>query len=119
MKLAQTQKRAAFTLTEMMFALGIGVAILAAIITASIALQKSFNAVDNYFGTHLQQIRVIDYLNRDAKRAYVVTTSADLQTVTMTIPNYLSATGTPITPTVSYASTGWQVDYGASTSTVV
>ena len=57
--------------------MAIAVVIFAAIITASLAMQKSFNAVDNYFATHIQQVRIIDYLNRDVKRALIVTTSAE------------------------------------------
>ena len=93
MKLSPTHKQSGFTLAEMLIAVALGIAILAAIVTASLALQKSFNAVDNYFATHMQQIRIVDYLNRDAKRAYIVTTSVDLQTVTMTIPKYIIQSG--------------------------
>jgi Tfp pilus assembly protein PilW len=119
MKLSPTHKRSGFTLSEMLIALALGIAILAAIVTASLAMQKSFNAVDNYFATHMQQIRIVDYLNRDAKRAYIVTTSVDLQTVTMTIPKYIiqsgdsdatpSTVGMARTPTIS--SSSGQVNY--------
>jgi Tfp pilus assembly protein PilW len=131
MKLSPTHQLSGFTLSEMLIALALGIAILAAIVTASLAMQKSFNAVDNYFATHMQQIRIVDYLNRDAKRAYIVTTSVDLQTVTMTIPKYIiqsgdteaianpSTVGTARTPTITYSSSGSQVNYGAATSTVV
>ena len=133
MKLSPTHKQSGFTLSEMLIALALGIAILAAIVTASLAMQKSFNAVDNYFATHMQQIRIIDYLNRDAKRAYIVTTSVDLQTVTMTIPKYIiqdgdsdatpSTIGIARTPTIS-SSTGlvnYQVDVSGNPvySTVV
>jgi len=133
MKLSPTHKQSGFTLSEMLIAVSLGIAILAAIVTASLAMQKSFNAVDNYFATHMQQIRIIDYLNRDAKRAYIVTTSVDLQTVTMTIPKYIiqdgdsdatpSTIGIARTPTIS-SSTGlvnYQVDVSGNPvySTVV
>jgi type II secretory pathway component PulJ len=133
MKLSPTHKQSGFTLSEMLIAVSLGIAILAAIVTASLAMQKSFNAVDNYFATHMQQIRIIDYLNRDAKRAYIVTTSVDLQTVTMTIPKYIyqdgdsdatsSNIGKTRTPTIS-SSTGlvnYQVDVSGNPvySTVV
>jgi len=89
MKRPYAKHESGYTLVEMMMALGIGVTMFGAILTASVALQKTFNAVDHFFSTHMQQIRVIDYLNRDAKRAYIVTTSPDLKTVTMTIPKYI------------------------------
>ena len=130
MKLNLSLKRLAFTLPEMSVALAAGSVILGATLTSSTSLQKSFNALDNYFGTHMQQIRIVDYLSRDVKRGLIVTTSADLQTVTITVPNYTiqagdpealinpALVGTPRTPTMAYTPSGWQVNYGAATSTV-
>lgn len=124
MKLSPAHKQSGFTLAEMLIAVSLGIAVLAAIVIASVAFQKSFNAVDNYFATHMQQIRIIDYLNRDAKRAYIVTTSVDLQTVTMTIPKYIiqsgdsdatsSTVGMARTPTIS--SSSGQVNYQVDVS---
>jgi prepilin-type N-terminal cleavage/methylation domain-containing protein len=131
MKLNLSLKRLAFTLPEISVALAAGSVILGATLTSSTSLQKSFNAIDNYYGTHMQQVRIVDYLSRDVKRGLVVTTSADLQTVTVTIPNYIiqagdpealinpALAGTPRTPTMVYTPSGWQVNYGSSTSTVV
>jgi prepilin-type N-terminal cleavage/methylation domain-containing protein len=131
MKLNLSLKRFAFTLPEMSVALAASGVVLAATLTSSTSLQKSFNAVDNYFGTHMQQVRIVDYLSRDVKRGLAVTTSADLQTVTITVPNYVvqagdpeavanpALVGTPRTPTMAYTPSGWQVNYGAATSTIV
>src|SRR5438552_5560653 len=95
MKLSQINNTKGFTLGETMVAMGIASFMLLAIITASIALQKSFNAVDNYFATQIQQIRIIEYLNRDVKRSYAVTSTASPQKVTCTIPNYIIQCGDP------------------------
>src|SRR5437660_11616052 len=131
MKLKTSQSIAGFTLSEMLVSLSLSSIVLAATITAGVSLQKSFTAVDNYFTTHMQQIRIIDYLSRDVKRGLIVTTSVDLQSVTMNLPNYIiqagdseavanpSLIGTPRTPTISYNSNGWEVDYSPSTTTVV
>jgi prepilin-type N-terminal cleavage/methylation domain-containing protein len=131
MKLASSQKLGGFTLSEMLVALSLSSVVLGAAITCGISLQKSFNATDNYLATHIQQVRIIDYLNRDVKRGLIVTTSVDLQSVTMTLPNYLiqagdpeavgnaALIGTPRTPTIAYTSNGWQVNYSPSTTTVV
>jgi prepilin-type N-terminal cleavage/methylation domain-containing protein len=130
MKLTHRSHQSGFTLAEILTAMAIAVVIFAAILTASLAMQKTFNAVDNYFATHIQQIRIIDYLNRDVKRALIVTTSADQQTVTLTIPKYIiqsgdaeavsnpSLVGAMRTPTISPTSS-YQVNYGTTTSTVV
>lgn len=131
MKLNSSLKRLAFTLPEMMLALATSSVVLGATLTSSGSLQKSFNAIDNYFGTHMQQVRIVDYLSRDVKRGLIVTTSVDLQTVSITVPNYViqagdpeavanpALVGTPRTPTMAYTPSGWQVNYGPSTSTVV
>jgi prepilin-type N-terminal cleavage/methylation domain-containing protein len=131
MKLNLSLKRLAFTLPEMSVALAAASIVLGATLTSSSSLQKSFNAVDSYFGTHMQQIRIVDYLSRDVKRGLIVTTSVDLQTVTVTVPNYViqagdpeavanpALVGTPRTPTMVYTPSGWQVNYGNTTSTVV
>jgi len=131
MKLRTSPKQAGFTLGEMMISISLSSIVLAAAITSGVSLQKSFAAIDNYFTTHMQQIRIIDYLSRDVKRGLIVTTSVDLQSVTMNLPNYIiqagdseavanpSLIGTPRTPTISYNSNGWEVDYSPSTTTVV
>ena len=129
MKLTHNSHQSGFTLAEILTAMAIAVVIFAAIITASLAMQKSFNAVDHFFATHIQQVRIIDYLNRDVKRALIATTSVDHQTVTLTIPKYIiqsgdteavsnpSLVGAMRSPTMS--TTTGQVNYGTTTSTVV
>ena len=131
MKLASSRNTSAFTLSELLVTVSLSSVVLAAAVTCGISLQKSFNATDNYLATHIQQVRIIDYLNRDVKRGLIVTTSVDLQSVTMTLPNYLiqagdpealvnaSLIGTPRTPTIAYTSNGWQVNYGLSNTSVV
>ncbi|MBA3881985.1 MAG: prepilin-type N-terminal cleavage/methylation domain-containing protein [Chthoniobacterales bacterium] len=130
MRLGIPAKTHAFTLTEMMIAAAIASVILAITLTSSIALQKSFSQVDNYFATHMQQIRIVDYLARDVKRGLSVTSSADKQTVVVKIPRYIiqagdaDATaaniGTPRNPTRLYVAGSGDpnVNYGTTTSTV-
>jgi len=131
MKLTRQSPQSGFTLAEIMTAMAIAVVIFAAILTATLAMQKTFNAVDNYFATHVQQVRIIDYLNRDVKRALICTTSANQQTVTLTIPKYIiqsgdaeavsnpSLVGAMRNPTISATTSGVQVNYGTTTSTVL
>jgi Tfp pilus assembly protein PilW len=130
MKLKTSYKITGFTLGEALISLSLSSIILGAAVTSGVGLQKSFNAIDNYFSTHMQQIRIIDYLARDVKRGLIVTTSVDLQTVTVTVPNYIiqsgdaeaignpALVGTPRTPTIVYTSSGLQVNYGSTTTTV-
>ena len=108
-----------FTLIELMFAVAVGALMMAALVAAAVCLHRSFTAVDNYFAAHIQQVRIMDYLSRDVKRSYIVTTSADLQTVTCTIPNYLVDNGsnqpTRATPTLSLVGNKVIANYQAST----
>ena len=131
MTLKSLSRTAGFTLGEMLVAVSVSSIVLAAAIASSVSLQKSFNAIDNYFATTIQQVRIIDYLSRYVNRGFSVTTSVDLQTVTVNLPNYIiqagdpeavgnsSLIGTPRSPTVSYSSGAAQINYGTSTSTVV
>ena len=108
-----------FTLGELMMAVAIGSVILGATLVASIGLQKSFNAVDNYFSAHVQQIRIVDYLNRDVKRSYIVISTSSPQTVTCTIPDYLTSSGTRRTPTILPSANGFTVNYNAVSDGVI
>ena len=113
MKLSQINNKKGFTLGETMFATAISSVTLAATLIASISLQKSFSAVDNYFATQIQQIRIVDYLSRDVKCSYIVTSTTGPQTVTCTIPNYIQANGTRSNPTLTTSGNGRIiVDYG-------
>jgi prepilin-type N-terminal cleavage/methylation domain-containing protein len=128
MKLKIPAKIHAFTLTEMMIAIAIGSIILGVTLTSSIALQKSFSAADNYFGAHMQQIRIVDYLARDVRRGFSVTSSLDKQTVTVKIPKYIiqaadsdatpSTIGTPRSPTLAISSGDYNINYGTTTNQI-
>lgn len=125
MKSSLIDNKKGFTLSELMVSLGISSLALAATLVASVALQKSFNAVDNYFATHIQQIRIVDYLSRDVRRAYIVTSTSSPQMVTCMVPNYViqpgdsdyngSNAGTRRTPTITQTADGIIVDYGTRT----
>src|SRR5437764_2288446 len=108
-----------FTLIELMFAVAIGALMMAALVAAAVCLHRSFTAVDNYFASHVQQVRIMDYLSRDVRRSFIVTTSTDLQTVTCIIPNYLVDNGsnqpTRATPTLSLVGNKVVANYQANT----
>ena len=118
MKLKKLAKIRAFTLVEMMIAIAIAFTILGVTLTSSIALEKSFNSVDNYFATHMQQIRIVDYLARDVRRGFSVTSSVDKQTVTVKIPKYIiqaaDSDGTPRSPKLAISSGDYNINYGTT-----
>jgi len=112
--------RQGFTLMEMLLALSVGSLMLAAIVVASVCLQKSFVAIDDFFTSHLQQVRIIDYLSRDVKRAYIVISSTNPQTVTCILPNYLTDNGsnqpTRAKPTLSLVGNKIVANYQPTTT---
>jgi hypothetical protein len=89
------QGKGGFTLGETMVATAVATLLLAGLFSAATALNRANAASDDYFSTHMQQIRIIDYLSRDVKRSYSVTTSPDLMTVTCIMPNYVIQSGDP------------------------
>jgi prepilin-type N-terminal cleavage/methylation domain-containing protein len=127
-RLGLKQVESGFTIAELLIAIAIASSILGVIFTSAIALQKSFTAVDNYFGAHMQQIRIVDYLARDVRRALSVTSSTDRQTVTIKIPKYIiqagdsdatvSNIGTPRSPSLAIGNRDYNINYGTPTSTV-
>jgi Tfp pilus assembly protein PilW len=115
------RSRRGFTLVEMMMALGSGSVILAAVVIASLALQRSFAAVETYSVTEGDQLRVLDYIALDCRRA--LTASVASNTLTLTLPVYYDASNNyiPVTPTLnssvlSYGSGSVTVTYSQSGS---
>lgn len=95
MTLRPGDNRAGFTLGEAMVVVAVASILFAGLFAAAVGLNRAYAAADNYYLTHMQQIRIMDYLARDVKRAYSVTTSPDLKTVTCIIPNYIIQSGDP------------------------
>lgn len=92
MKLRIKRTLLGFTIAEMAVAAGIGTAMLAGLTTASIALQRSFVAIEDYAKGQNDQMRISDYLALDLRRAFSVSiTGSSAQppvTVTLVIPNF-------------------------------
>ena len=126
MKVTNKRCSQGFTLVEIMVGIALGTIVLGAIIAASVSLNRTFAAVDNFFSTHLQQVRIIDYLNRDVKRSNIAEISANAQTIYCWVPKYVVQAGdsdatagnidTRRTPTITKTSYGYQVDYYPETA---
>jgi len=130
MRLGISAKTHAFTLIEMMIAMATGSALLGVAVLSLIALQRSFSSTDNYLATQTQQIRIVDFLARDVRRGLSVISSVDEQTVQIQIPKYIiqagdpeailnpSLIGTPRSPSRAIVSRDYNINYGATTSSV-
>lgn len=105
-------RRAGWTLTEMLVATSIATMLSAGLITAIISLQKSFLASRHHIVAQSEQMLLLDYMGLDLRRALTVTTSkTDL---TITIPDYYAANGTPRDPQIQ----GSTATYGPVPKTI-
>ena len=93
MKITNERRLQGFTLVEIIVGMALGTIVLGAIVAAAISLNRTFAAVDNFFSTHLQQVRIIDYLNRDVKRSNIAEISANAQTIYCWVPKYVIEPG--------------------------
>jgi len=113
MKILTRETRLAFTLVEVMMSMGCGSMILAAVVTSGVALQRSFAAVEGYSVAEADQLRVLDYIAMDCRRATNATVANN--TLTLTLPSYYNADNTPENPSFTG---GGAVQYGAGTVTI-
>ena len=97
--------RFAYTLIEMLMASAITSILLSALVAGSIALQRSFAATLDYAIGQNDQMRIMDYLNVDLRRALTVDPDGT-GGVTVGLPNYYNADGTVKSPTI-VSTTGW------------
>ena len=115
--LNDSQKRSGFTLIEILVAMGVFSTFAAALLTTWIALQTSAMNMTAYAQRQNDQMRIIDYLKRDVRRASkieiyngatLVTGTAFGSELRVTIPDYYAdsreednaiGSRTPATPT--------------------
>ncbi len=101
-----------FTILELMVSVSCGLLVLAAVITAGVALQRSFMAVEGYSMAEGDQLRVQDYIAMDCRRS--VGAAVVNNTLTLLVPAYYNAgaNNVPRDPTYT-ASNG--IQYGTGT----
>ncbi len=121
MKLSAIRSALAFTLIELLMSMGCGTFILAGIIAATVSLQRSFLATETYSGAESDQLRVLDYIAMDCRRALTATVTGG--SITLTLPAYFNSSSTPAyqpyMPTISsgnivYGSGSVQITYAQS-----
>lgn len=101
-----------FTLVETLFGATILSLAIGAIYVGSLSLQKSFRAAQHYSATHAAQLRVLDYVSLDLRRAYAV--KQGTKEITMLIPDYYDRTD-PAKPKARYPRVeNGRIVYGSS-----
>jgi Tfp pilus assembly protein PilW len=113
MNLFRQKARAGFTLVEMMVSAGCGSLILAAVVAAGICLQRSFAAVEGYSIAEGDQLRILDYIAMDCRRA--LSASVANSTLTLTVPVYYDGSKNPVMPTLSSGT----LSYGSGSVTII
>jgi Tfp pilus assembly protein PilW len=112
MKLSIKPFRSGTTLVQMMVALACSTMILAAVLAASILLQRSFAAVEGYSRSEGDQLRAQDYIAMDCRRSTGVAVANNI--LTLTVPNYYDDSGNPI----DVICNGTTFAYGAGSTTI-
>jgi Tfp pilus assembly protein PilW len=102
------------TLVELMISISVGVLILAAVVSAVVAMQTLFVATDQYYMATSDQTRVLDFIAMDLRAALSGTVSNQAQTLTLTLPDYIDYTQNPPAPRSPTLSATDIVAYGSS-----
>ena len=120
MKAQETKRCAGFTLVEMLVSVSCGGLILAAVFAAGVSLQKSYAAMESYSMAEANQLRVLDYIAMDCRRANSATVNtatvngvSEPQLVITVPPFYSSSTSSSATgnsPTISSGSASYGTD---------
>ena len=101
-----------WTMAELLIALAIASLLSAGLTVGAVTTQKSFIASRYHMDAQAQQMRLMDYMNLDLRRA--LTVSTEFARLTLTIPDYYDSIGQPRDPVIK---SGLAV-YGSATRTV-
>lgn len=104
--------RWAWTLAELMIAMSITSLMTAGLIAGAITIQRSFVASRHHVESQAQQMRLMDFMTLDLRRA--LTVDAGDGVLTLTIPDYYGTDGEPRDPHIS----GGQALYGPTPTTI-
>ncbi len=114
---SHSRRTGGFTLVEVIVATAVYSILFAALASGAVALQRSFSATEKYSKSVSDQLRILDYVNRDVRRASAVTITLNSKRLNLTLPDqYASAapSRTFRTPAVSMTA----VTYGAAPGTI-
>ena len=112
----------AFTLVETLMAIGVGSLMLAAVLTAGVALQRSLNAVETYSISENDQLRVQDYIAMDCRRALTASVTSTVlngvteNQLTLTVPIFYNpcSNNSIVRPTLTSGTLSYALGSGTS-----
>ncbi len=79
---SERERAAAFTMVEMMFAMGATVIVVGALLLSAISLRRALNSSETYAEAYSDQRRLTDYIGRDLRRAVSLAVTDDSGTRT-------------------------------------
>ena len=91
-------RRLGATISELVISLSIASAMAGGLLVGALSIQKSFQASRHHVNAQAQQLRLMDYINLDLRRALTVSTANERLTVS--IPDYYDASGEPREPRI-------------------
>lgn len=106
------------TIIEVMLATGIVSLIFSGFLAGSIMLQQQFAASTAFAQAQTEQVRVMDYIDMDLRRATAVTLANGATPLTVTLPDYYQTVNGKKTPRVP-AKSGTRVQYNGAATTAV
>ncbi len=95
-----------FTLVEILIATSISSVLAGSLLVASMTIQRNFSACEDHVTAQADQMRLLDYVALDLRRA--LTVSIVNNTITLTIPDYYDSSGDPRDPVINSG----EIDYG-------
>jgi Tfp pilus assembly protein PilW len=113
--MSRRRTSAGFTLTELLVASGLSTLLLAGLLVGALSLQRGYAAAQHQILCQEDEMRVIDYITRDLRRATGVTISNQNRLLTVTLPDQVDlAAGTLRLPSI----VAGVVQYGNTPATV-
>jgi hypothetical protein len=110
----QRKKRRALTQVEMMVSAAVLSMLCAAVVVGAIVIQRSFRATGNYVMKEAAQMRLLDYMSLDLRRALTVSTNNGEGSIELTMPDFYQSDGTRRLPFIQ----GGMAYYGNPASPV-
>ncbi len=99
MKTFTETQRTGWTLTELLVAMAVASVMTAGLVTGAVTIQRSFAASRHHVESQAQQMRLMDFMGLDLRRALTVgTADGGLQ---ITIPDYYDAEGEARDPQIT------------------
>src|SRR6187402_1064719 len=92
--------RGGWTLADVMLSMAITSVLFAALVTGSLAIQKSFVSSRHHLEAQARQMLLLDQMTLDLRQA--LTVNIEGRRLTLTIPNYLDNSGQPRDPSISH-----------------